>query len=139
MMDAGAIRRFIISGTVIGVIFIGGFPVLVLIGNGADTDTSMIKVLLLGAASGFLMGLANGFMMRTSQFHHRLTYVFANILVDSVIGLIPLYCSAYILVSGANNGIVNGMALTLTILFFSLPPTVVTIVLMAVIVPFAIL
>ena len=149
MINTRIIRESIIWGTTIGTIAIGGFPALFLIANVADINafieflSLVTRLLLLGAISGLLMGLANGILMnvivfnrpRTRSFPRRLMCIAANILVDSAIGLIPLYYSPSILLADPNNSVVDGMALVLTMLFFSLPPTVVTIFLMAVIVP----
>ena len=149
MINTRTTRVSVISGTTIGTIAIGGFPALFLIANIADINTfieflSLVtRLLMLGAISGFLMGLANGILMsvivfnrpRTRLFSRRLMCIVSNILVDSVIGLIPLYCSPSILLADPNNGVIDGMALVLALLFFSLPPTIVTIFLMAVIVP----
>ena len=153
MINTRITRVSIISGAILGSITIGGFPALFIAANIAANIADinafieflslMTRLLLLGAISGLLMGLANGILMsfivfdrpRTRSFSRRLMCIFANILVDSVIGLIPLYYSPSILLADPNNGVVDGMALVLALLFFSLPPTVVTIFLMAVIVP----
>ena len=149
MINTRTTRVSIISGTTIGTIAIGGFPALFLIANIADINafieflSLVTRLLLLGAISGFLMGLANGILMSIIVFDHpqsrsfsrRLMCIVANLLVDAAIGLVPLYESPHILLADPNNGVFDGMALVLTMLFFSLPPTVFTIFLMAVIVP----
>ena len=144
-MSANVIRTSVIAGAVIGAVLIGGFPSLFFLANNPDLAAInlTIKLLLLGSISGLLMGLANGFLMNAIVFNRaqpRLSSnlflcILANALVDSIISLIPLYYSAYIMIADANNGVVNGMALVLAMLLFSLPPTAITIFLMAVVVP----
>ena len=148
IMRADAVKVSVVSGTVIGAILIGGFPLLII--KNIDIDTFILiakQGLLIGAISGFSMGLANGFLMskivsNSSQIDSsRRLYVCisTNLIVDLVIGIIPTYLSAHMLLSSTNDDIVNLIALMLGMLFISFPLTAVTVFLIAVIVPLSIL
>lgn len=135
-------KGYVISGTLIGAIIIGVLPALIIRNTTINVILSMaLKGLIIGAASGFLMSMANGLLMSMtnrsqSNSPRRLSpCISVNLLVDSVIGIMPIYLSANMQISQTNDGIVNPIALMFVMSFISLPLTAITIFLIAVVVP----